>query len=153
MHNKALFGRNVFAFLAINPQHVLTSAGRLQGDIYISPVGSADIHITVLLLHTIHSDIVTQRHIKCVQNISVLGSACSLSVLVFMCAAGLALPMCFHLHLSLLNVHVQMLQFVTLLTNIAKLTAVKLSVDLFIIFVCMPCRSYHVYLCLIYESL
>jgi hypothetical protein len=86
-------------------------------------------------------------------NISVLGSACGLSVLVAMYAAGLALPLCFHLHPSLLNVHVQMLQFVTLLINIAKLTAVKLSIDLFIIFVCMPCRSYHVYLCLIYETL
>ena len=48
----------------------------------MSAVGSADIHITVLLLHTIHSDIVTQRHIKGVQNIRVIRSACSLSVLV-----------------------------------------------------------------------
>jgi hypothetical protein len=119
----------------------------------LSAVGSADIHITVLLLHTIHSDTVTQRHIKCAQNINVLGSACGLSVLVAMCAVGLALPLCFHLYPSLLNVHLQMLQFVTLLINIAKLTAVKLSIDLFIIFVCVPCRSYHVYLCLIYESL
>jgi len=58
----------------------------------MSAVGSADIHITVLLLHTIHSDIVTQRHIKCVQNIRVIRSACSLSVPVTMRAAGLAQP-------------------------------------------------------------
>ena len=74
-------------------------------------------------------------------------------MLVALCAAGLALPVCFHLLLSLLNVRVQMLQFVTVLINIAKLTAVKLSVELFIIFVLMPCRSYHGYLCLTYESL
>jgi len=67
-----------------------------------------------------------------------------------MSAAGLALPVCFHLHLSLLNVRVQTLQFVTVLINIAKLTAVKLSVELFIIFVCMPCRSYRDYVCVIY---
>ena len=83
----------------------------------MSAVGSADIHITVLLLHTIHRDIVTQRHIKCVQNVRVIRSACSLSVLVAMCAAGLVLPVCFHLHLSSLNVRVQMLQFVTVLIN------------------------------------
>jgi hypothetical protein len=46
-----------------------------------------------------------------------------------------------------------MLQFVTVLINIVKLTAVKLSVELFIIIVCVSCRSYHVYLCLFYKSL
>ena len=46
-----------------------------------------------------------------------------------------------------------MLQIVAVLINIAKLAAVKLSVELFIIFVCMPCRSYRDYLCRIYVSL
>jgi hypothetical protein len=39
-----------------------------------------------------------------------------------------------------------MLKYVIVLTDIAKLTTIEVSVKLFSIFVCMPCRSHRVFL-------